>query len=62
MFIASYTAINLFREEIYFFKCLYFRKFNIWMSLNVFWLRKGPWIKYVRKYWGMGAIQIRAVA
>ena len=44
-----------FRKEINFFKCLYFTKYDIRMSLYVFfWLRKGPSSQYVRNWWGDG--------
>ena len=42
------------REEIYFFKYLYFSEYLTGMSLYVFWLRKGISIKYVCNWWGMG--------
>ena len=42
----------IFSKEIYFFECLYFSEYDIRMSLYVFWLRKGPSIKYVRNWWG----------
>ena len=36
-------------------ECLYFREYNIRMSLNMFfWLRKGPPIKYVHNWRGDG--------
>ena len=36
-----------FRKKIYFFEFLYFSEYDIRMSLCVFWLRKGPLLKYV---------------
>ena len=41
-----------FCKEIYFFECLYFSKYDIRMSLYVFWLLKVSSIKYVRSWWG----------
>ena len=54
MFLSSYTTIYIFRKEICFFECFYFSEYDIRMSLYVFWLRKGPSIKYLCNFWGMG--------
>ena len=67
MFTSSYTIYIyiyfFFLKEIYFFEWLNFSEYDIWMS---FWLRKGPSIKYVRKWWGMGrhpkCVQLRTRA
>ena len=50
------------RKEIYFFECLHFNEYNIRMPLYVFWLRKGPSIKYVRNWWGDGGSSIMRTA
>ena len=52
IFISSYTTIYFFVKKFYFFKCLCFSEYDIRMSLYVFWLRKGPSIKYVWKVIG----------
>ena len=54
VFISSNTTIYFFRKEIYFSECLYFSENDIRMSLYLFWLRKGPSIKYLRNLWGGG--------
>ena len=46
MFILSCTTIFFFRKEIYLFKWLHINEYDIQMPLYVFWLRKGPSIKY----------------
>ena len=47
MFISSYTTIYFFVKK-FFFPMFLFPMF--------FWLRKGPSIKYVRNWWGIGEI------
>ena len=42
-----------FRKEIY-FPNVYVSVNTIFERLDVFWLRKGLWIKYVRNWWGNG--------
>ena len=40
-FISYYTIIYFFVKN-FFFKCLYFSEYDIWMFLFVFWLRNRP--------------------
>ena len=52
-FISSNTTIYFFVMNYFFFECLYFSEYDIWMLLFIFWLRNRPSIKYVRN-WGNG--------
>ena len=45
---------HLFFRKKYFFECLYFSEYDFGMSLSVYWLRKGPSVKYVRNWWENG--------
>ena len=47
MFISSYSTIY-FPVKSFFFECLYFSEYDIWMFLFVFSFRNRPSIKYVR--------------
>ena len=53
MFISFYTTIYFSWRNL-FFECFYFSEYDIRMSLYIFWLRKGPSIKYVHNWWGDG--------
>ena len=55
MFISSYTTIYFVAKQ-YFFECLYFSEYDMRMPLFVYWLRKGPAIKYVGNWWGAGGV------
>ena len=53
LFFAKYSTLPyFFVKKNFFFECLYFREYDIRISLYVFWLRKGPSVKCVLNWWG----------
>ena len=53
IFIASYTPIYFFVHKLIFLNVYkYSSEYDIRVSVDVFWLRKGPSLKYMRNCWG----------